>query len=175
VPNPATNKYASTGLYVRAQPGLRLRDKKVERLARKMRQTMPWLQPSDWPACRAWAEMEFLAGQVYAALRGFGMLNTQGEVRRLFHDYRAMRATQAVLSNQLGMTPLSRAALKASNDSSAFDLAEHVTDRAVGISKARNASPVASHAAKGDIPDGDGESIDAAEEETADGQVLEDE
>jgi hypothetical protein len=143
VNDPAANKYAKTGLYVRAQVGLRLRDKKVERLARKMRQTMPWLQPSDWPVCRAWAEMEFLAGQVYAALRGFGVLNNQGEVRRLFHDYRAMRQTQAVLSNQLGMTPLARASLKASTDSAAFDLAEPVTSRAVAISEARNAPPEA--------------------------------
>jgi hypothetical protein len=42
VNEPTTGKRASTGLYVRAKPGLKLRDKKVERLARKMRAMMPW-------------------------------------------------------------------------------------------------------------------------------------
>jgi hypothetical protein len=93
-----------------------------------MRQVMPWIEPADWPACRAWAEMEFLAGQAYAALRGFGVLNREGEARRLFHDYRQMRQTQAVLSNQLGMTPLSRMALKASGTRAAIDLAKACAD-----------------------------------------------
>ena len=43
--------------------------------------------------------MEFLAGQAYAALRGFGVLNREGEARRLFHDYRQMR--QAYHGNAL--------------------------------------------------------------------------
>jgi hypothetical protein len=114
---------ASTGLYVRAQAGLRLRDKKVERLARKMRAVMPWIEPSDWPACRAWAEMEFLASQVYAALRGFGVLNRAGEARRLLGDYRMLRQTQVVLSRELGMTPAARMAIKASGGRAPLDLA----------------------------------------------------
>jgi hypothetical protein len=114
---------ASTGLYVRAQPGLKLRDKKVERLARKMRGVMPWLEPSDMPAARAWAELEYLAGQVYAALRGFGVLNREGEARRLLDDYRKLRQTQAVLARELGMTPAARMTIKANGTRAALDLA----------------------------------------------------
>ena len=114
---------ASTGLYVRAQPGLKLRDKKVERLARKMRAVMPWLEPSDMPAARAWAELEYLAGQVYAALRGFGVLNREGEARRLLDDYRKLRQTQVVLARELGMTPAARMAIKANGTKAALDLA----------------------------------------------------
>jgi hypothetical protein len=114
---------ASTGLYVRAQPGLKLRDKKVERLARKMRGVMPWLEPSDMPAARAWAEFEYLAGQVYAALRGFGVLNREGEARRLLDDYRKLRQTQVVLARELGMTPAARMAIKANGTKAALDLA----------------------------------------------------
>jgi hypothetical protein len=66
---PAAGKHLSSGLYVRAAPGLRLRDKKVERLVRKMRMVMHWLEPSDFATCRACAELEILAGQVYATLR----------------------------------------------------------------------------------------------------------
>lgn len=114
---------ASTGLYVRAQPGLKLRDKKVERLARKMRAVMPWLEPSDMPAARAWAELEYLAGQVYAALRGLGVLNREGEARRLLDDYRKLRQTQVVLARELGMTPAARMAIKANGTKAALDLA----------------------------------------------------
>jgi hypothetical protein len=128
---------ASTGLYVRAQAGLRLRDKKVERLARKMRQVMPWLEPSDWPTCRAWAELEFLAGQVYAALRGFGVLNRAGEARRLLDDYRKLRQAQVIFARELGMTPQARMQLKANGTRAALDIAESVSERAVKIAEER--------------------------------------
>jgi hypothetical protein len=112
-----------TGLYVRAHPGIKLRDKRVERLARKMRLVMPWIEPSDWPACRAWAELEYLCGQVYAALHVYGVTNPHGEARRLLDDYRKLRLAQAVFARELGMTPLSRQALKAAGTNAALDLA----------------------------------------------------
>jgi hypothetical protein len=117
------SKRASTGLYVRALPGLRLRDKKVERLARKVRGLMAWLEPSDAPAVRAWCELEILSEQVYAALRALGVLNSKGEGKRLLDDYRKLRATQAIFSRELGMTPAARMALKATGTRAAFDIA----------------------------------------------------
>jgi hypothetical protein len=126
---PTTGKRASTGLYVRARPGLKLRDKKVERLARKMRAVMPWLEPCDLPACRAWAEMEYLCGQVYAVLASSGVFTPSGEehpkimTRRLLNDYRMLRQTQATFANALGMTPAARMAIRASGTRAAFDLA----------------------------------------------------
>jgi hypothetical protein len=121
--NLPASKHARTGLYVRASAGLKLRDKKVERLARKVRAVLPWLEPSDFPAVRAWAELEYLAGQVYAALRVGSVINAKGEARRLLDDYRKLRQTQAMLSRELGMTPAARMALKASGTRAAFDLA----------------------------------------------------
>src|SRR5713226_8013436 len=120
---PAAGKHLSSGLYVRARPGLKLRDKKVERLARKMRGVMRWLEPSDMPACRAWAEMEYLAGQVYAVLRGAGVFNQKGEARRLLTDYRQLRQAQLGFARELGMTPAARMAIKATGTRAAFDLA----------------------------------------------------
>jgi phage terminase small subunit len=114
---------ASTGLYVRAAPGLKLRDRKVTRLAVKVRAVMPWLEPADAPTVRAWCELEYLAGQVYAALRALGTVNKQGETRRLVDDYRKLRQTQIVLSRELGMTPASRMAIKASGRRAPLDLA----------------------------------------------------
>jgi hypothetical protein len=95
----------------------------VLRLAGKVRAVMPWLEPSDFPTVRAWAELEILAGQVYAALRGFGVLNREGEARRLLDDYRKLRQTQVVLARELGMTPAARMAIKANGTKAALDLA----------------------------------------------------
>jgi hypothetical protein len=122
MPNDKPNR-ASTGLYVKAAPGLKLRDRRVLRLAGKVRAVMPWLEPSDLPTVRAWAELEVLAGQVYAALRGFGVLNREGEARRLLDDYRKLRQTQVVLARELGMTPAARMAIKANGTKAALDLA----------------------------------------------------
>ena len=116
-------KRASTGLYVRASAGLRLRDKKVERLARKVRAALPWLEPADFPAVRAWAEFEYLAGQVYAMLRVGSVVNAAGEGKRLLDDYRKLRLAQAVLSRELGMTPASRIAIKANGNKVELDIA----------------------------------------------------
>ncbi len=103
----------ANGLYVCAQPGLKLKDRRVLRPAAKVRAAMPWLEPSDQPVLRAWCEMEILCEQAFAALRAFGMLTREGEARRLFHDYRQMRQTQAVYANALGLTPAARIAIKA--------------------------------------------------------------
>ncbi len=137
----ARPKHAKTGIYVKAAPGLRLRDKKVERLARKMRDVMEWLQPSDMPAARAWAELEYLAGQVYAALRSYGAINPRGEARRLLDDYRKLRLAQAIFARELGMTPAARMAIKANGTRAAYDLSEPETARACEISEARRMPP----------------------------------
>lgn len=42
--------------------------------------------------------------------------------RRLLDDYRKLRATQIVLSRELGMTPEARMAIKASSANAAVDL-----------------------------------------------------
>ena len=123
MPSRKGSKRASTGLYVRAAPGLKLRDKKVERLARKARAVMPWLEPADWPTVRAWCELEYLTGQVYAALRTYGVVNPSGEARRLLDDYRKLRQTQIVLSRELVMTPASRMAIRANGGRAPLDLA----------------------------------------------------
>jgi hypothetical protein len=125
VDEPATKQpaeRAQTTLYVKAQPGLKLRDKKTERLARRVRQAMPWIQPSDAVAVRAFCELEVLAEQVYAVLRFGGVVNREGDARRLLNDYRKLRATQAVWVNAIGATPAARAALKTAETGAVLDL-----------------------------------------------------
>ena len=94
----------------------------MERLARKVRSVAPWLEASDFPAVRAWSEMEYLSNQVYAALASMGVLNRQGEARRLLSEYRQLRATQVMLARELGLTPAARMALKATGTHAPFDL-----------------------------------------------------
>jgi len=102
--------YSKTGLYIRAAPSIKLRDRKVSRLVRKMFALMPWLKPEDTPLCRSWAQFEVLGDQVYAGLRADGVLNGQGESRRLLDDFRRLRLAQATLAAELGMSPGARTA-----------------------------------------------------------------
>ena len=64
--------------------GFKRRHKNVERLARKLRLRMPWLQPTDFPLVRTWAEFEYLAGQVYSALHTLGVVNRKQEAQVAF-------------------------------------------------------------------------------------------
>jgi hypothetical protein len=60
-------------------------------------------EQSDLPACRAWAELEILSTTVFAELYRNGILNGEGEPRRLISEFRHLRATQLVFERQLGM------------------------------------------------------------------------
>lgn len=114
---------ARTGLYVRGSNGLKLRDQRVRKLVHRMRAVMPWLEDSDLPVCRAWAELETLSSRVFAELREGGVINSNGDARRLLDDYRKLRQTQVTLSRELGMTPAARMAIKASGTRAPLDLA----------------------------------------------------
>lgn len=111
-----------TGLYVRSRNGLRRRDGRVRLLVRKMRAAMPWLEDSDFPACRGWAELEILTRTVFTDLQAKGIFNKQGEARRLLNDYRQLRLAQLAYERELGMTPLARVELKAHSTQAALDL-----------------------------------------------------
>lgn len=115
--------HAGTGLYLKTGNGLRLRHQKVRRLVEKMRTTMLWLEPSDIPAARAWAELEILGANVFAELAINGVTNHEGEPRRLLTELRQLRQTQLAYERELGMTPAARMAIKANGTRAAFDLA----------------------------------------------------
>src|SRR5215469_888818 len=85
---------ARTGLYSRSTEVLRIRARKVRRLVQQMRVTMPWIDRSDLPACRAWAELEILSSTVFVELCSNGVTNARGEPRRLLAEYRQLRQAQ---------------------------------------------------------------------------------
>jgi hypothetical protein len=97
-----------SALYVKAPAGQKLRDRKVTRLAQKLRTAMPWLEPSDEPAVRAWAQLEILGTLAFAELRANGITAGNGEPRRLLAEFRQLRTAQLAYERQLGMTPTAR-------------------------------------------------------------------
>jgi hypothetical protein len=110
-----------------------------------MRAVMPWLEEANAPTCRTQAELVVLASRVYAALRDQGILNSDGEARRLLDDYRKLRQTEAIFTRKLGMTPAARQTLRA-NSKSTIDLAQAfaaedvsvaVTDKVVDVAESR--------------------------------------
>lgn len=116
-------RHAGTGLYVKANSGMRVSHRRVRRLVEKMRTEMPWLEPSDLPACRAWAELEILGAYAFSELLGSGLLNAEGEPRRLLTDFRQLRQVQLSYARDLGMTPAARMAIKANGTRASLDLA----------------------------------------------------
>jgi hypothetical protein len=116
-------------LYSRSPSALKIRARKVRRLVERLRQTMPWLEPSDIPACRAWAELEILSAGVFAALTTDGFTNNEGEPRRLLSEFRQLRQAQLAYERELGMTPAARMALKANGTRAALDLAAALANR----------------------------------------------
>jgi hypothetical protein len=98
------------GAYARSKPALEVRARRVGRLVRRMRVAMPWLQDSDIPTCKGWAELEILGATIFAALMT-GLSNDKGEPRALIDKHRSIRAVQLQYARELGMTPAARKAL----------------------------------------------------------------
>jgi hypothetical protein len=121
---PAGSKQSETGLYIRSQNGLVLRDRRVQRLVAKMKRVMPWLQPSDIPAARRWAQLDVMIEMGHAMLRRDGLLNQDQEPRRLLSDVRCLMQTQLMYARELGMTPLARLQIKANQTTAALDIAK---------------------------------------------------
>lgn len=118
-----TRRHAPTGLYIKAGNGLKLRHRRVRRVVEKMTINMPWLEPGDMPAARAWAELEILGATVFAELVTNGVTNHEGEPRRLLTELRQLRQGQLAYARELGMTPAARMAIKANGTRAAVDLA----------------------------------------------------
>jgi hypothetical protein len=85
-----------------------MRDKRSERLTRRMFQIMPWLQPVDRPTAKACAQIEFLADQVFIQLKSHSVFNSDDEARRLLGEFRQLRQAQLSYADRLGMTPAGR-------------------------------------------------------------------
>jgi hypothetical protein len=125
-------KRLTSGLYVRSQRGIQLRDEKVRRLLRKLRVECPWLSTADMPLARRFCELEVIVSQVYGAMHKFmkadefGLFyrNTQGDLipRGMVDMHRRLCQTQAALATQLGLTPAARMSIKANGRDAPIDI-----------------------------------------------------
>jgi hypothetical protein len=148
---------AKYGLYVRARPGLILRDERVRRLKRKLYVECPWLTVADDPMARRFCELQVLIEQVYAFIRTTGVLNPAGDVKIAVDSHRKLTLAQATIANALGLTPASRTALKLGRNVE-FDLAavyaavpDEVIKNAVEIGESRAAERAAAAAKAKDV------------------------
>jgi hypothetical protein len=89
-----------------------------------MKGSMPWLEPADMPAMRAWAEMEIIGAALFNVLVEKGAVDENGRPRdHLLTHLRLYRQSQLAYESQLGMTPAARMTIKANGRRAPFDLA----------------------------------------------------
>ncbi len=130
-------KQSKHGLYVRAQPGLRLRDERVRRLKRKLYVVAPWLTEADDPMCRRFCELQVLIEQVYAFIRAGSVVNSSGEVKTAVDAHRRLTLAQVHIATALGLTPASRVQLNLGSRDVEYVSAEVIANvEAIGESRA---------------------------------------
>ena len=107
--------------------GYQLRSRRVRKLVQRMFELLPWLTEADRPVARAWADLEHKVAAVSVNLDQEGILNAQGDPRRLLSEYRGLLTLQLAYAKELGLTPACRAALRVDalrGDDLAKDLAQ---------------------------------------------------
>jgi hypothetical protein len=121
---------------------VRRRTRGVNAMMLRLRTFAPWLQDSDLPVLRGFAELEYLARRVFTLLREEGLLNDKRDARKLLSEYRSLRTAQAALASQLGLTPVARKALVSGGKEGGFDLlnaiAEHDAEEVETDAKGNN-------------------------------------
>jgi hypothetical protein len=117
-------------------------------MVQRLRTIAPWLNDSDLPVLRAFAELEYLSRRVFALLREEGLVSPKtGDARKLLGEYRSLRTAQRSIADSLGLTPMARKELT-SKDAGGLDFAVEMT-------KAMDAEVVTpEEAAPGGKPDG---------------------
>ena len=107
---PGNANAVKTGLYA-VKVGPKLRSRRVRRLVNRLFEVLPWLTEADRPACRSWAELEFVGASAFGDLIANGLVNGDGVPRRLLSDWRQLKQVQLAYERELGMTPAARANL----------------------------------------------------------------
>ncbi len=96
------------GLSIRVKHDARVRDQRVRLIVWKLRRICPWINDSDVPTCRAWAQLNLMADLCYARLKNEGFTTDSGEPKRLMAEYRALRSAELQYARELGLTPAAR-------------------------------------------------------------------
>jgi hypothetical protein len=108
--------------YVRSAKGVRVRDLRTRRLARRILTAWPWLTDADKDLVRAFAQIQILADEAFAKIRAEGIVRpTTGQPHPLLSEFRALIRTEADLAGRLGLSPRDRAAMQASSTGAALE------------------------------------------------------
>lgn len=109
------------------QKAIARRTRGINALMAKLRTIAPWLQDTDLPVLRGFAELEWLARRVFALLKEEGILSPKtNDVKKLVSEYRSLRSAQASIASQLGLTPMARRELT-TKLADGFDFAVEMT------------------------------------------------
>jgi len=100
------------GIY-RTRSGIRPADRrKLARYERELVSIAPWIQATDAGSVRSFCFLLVLRDKLLVAIsEAGGILNNEGEPRRLVSELRGTLTTLLAYSNALGLTPQARAAL----------------------------------------------------------------
>jgi len=94
--------------YGKSEPAIAARNQAVWRLANRIRRDAPWLTESDYFLLRRFCRLEMLARIIDNHFTVDGILDKEGDAKRLVSEYRAITATQQKLAESLGLTPETR-------------------------------------------------------------------
>lgn len=107
--------------YVRSAKGLRVRDLRTRRLARRIRTAWPWLTDADRDLIRAFAQVQILADEAYVKIRTEGIVRQNGQPHPLLGEFRSLIKVQAGLAGRLGLSPRDRVAMQATSTTAALE------------------------------------------------------
>ena len=108
-------------LYTRAPKGVRVRDIRTQRLARRIQLAFPWLTGADKTLIRAFAQVEILRDEIYAKVRAEGVVRSKtGQPHPLLSEFRNLTRTLADLAGRLGLSPRDRAAMQTNSTNAAL-------------------------------------------------------
>ncbi|MGO9450789.1 MAG: hypothetical protein ACLQDV_07030 [Candidatus Binataceae bacterium] len=121
VPARADDRREAPRLYSLAARGVRIRDIRTRRLARRFVKACGWLIAADQPMVRAFAQLEILAEEAYAKIVADGIVNADGAPHRLLLEYRSLRRVQADIAGRLGLSPRDRTQMKSASTAAALE------------------------------------------------------
>jgi hypothetical protein len=121
-PPPEGKRRPDRWFYSRSARAMKLRGRRARPLVNRVKAKCPWIEDSDLPTLRGWADLEIVGSGLMAELIENGIVE-DGKPRPILDALRKLRDTQLGYAKTLGLCPVARAALKASNTTVALDLA----------------------------------------------------
>jgi hypothetical protein len=123
--------------YTKAPKGLRIRDERVRRQARRTLAAYPHLLELDRDVVRAKCQVSILREELYMKIRTEGVVRPDGQPHALLSEFRGLVKVEADLAGRLGMTPRDRAMMR--NQQGPNDLISRMAALAVNANRAVNA------------------------------------